>query len=112
MQYTVVFSELAKKSIGKYIFLYADYFEEFFTDTWLWCEEDIQELYKKSAKELYRQIYDTIEEKFSRAILPYSVLENVIRSTTLILWNRRIALEYEESENIRTITDIKIWYKH
>jgi hypothetical protein len=110
--FTIQITEKVDLSIKKYVDLYTDYFQELYTDTWIWAEDTIQKNYKVSGKKLFQSIYDIIQEKLSQEILPYSILGNDVRTATLTLWNRRIALEYSESGTVRTITDIKIWYKH
>lgn len=99
----VIFSIKATKTLKQYSDNYLNYYEELYSDSWIWSQETIIDWYIRESIQRYNEIADTIELKLEQDIVSYSGSEVVIRWRTKIL-----LVTFKDEWNSRTITDIEI----
>ena len=101
----VKFSESAINAINDYSRRYREYYEELYSDTGIWWEDQIIDNYIKESITRRSEIIDLIDLKLKEeTILGRQPWETILLSwrskTLLILW--------EDSDNERIITKISI----
>ena len=101
--YKIIFSENFWNTLGKYSDSYLNYFEELYSDSWIWSEDIIIDYYGKESRIRYTEIVDIVEEKLSNPLISYH------NQTAIIRWRSKILLvSFIDDENTRIITDLEI----
>lgn len=99
----VVFDTIALDGINRYIERYTLYFEELYSDTGVWNEQEIIKSYKKEGYARYDSILDTIESALSAEIISYT------KSETYIRWKSKIIIvSFRDIDDLRIVEKIEI----
>ncbi len=99
----IIFTKNAIKNIEVYIDLYTSYFTEFYSNTGIWSEEIIIEMYSKEGEKRFFEIVDAITQTLQRTIISYP--NNIAK----IRWKSKIlTIKFTDDGNSRIIENIKI----
>jgi len=112
--FKVKFSLESVEKIDFFIEKYLKIFEKRFSDTWIFNEKIILEVYRQKSIEFKNEIYNSIEDVFwNSEILWYKSLENNKRRSWITIGNYNLFIEYfEDLENkIRVIEKVEFHKK-
>lgn len=99
----VNFSSKATKSLKQYSDNYLNYYEDLYSDSWIWSQDKIIDWYILESIQRYNEIVDSIEAKLGEDIVSYNDNEVIIR------WRSKILLvSFKDAWDTRIITDIEI----
>jgi len=101
--YKVNVTKRVIEKIQKYIKSYRWYHEDLYLDSGVWNEELIIDGYFQEAKNRYKEIRFTLENKISQAIPSY------LNNQAIIRWRSKIlVVSFRERDDTRIITDLEI----
>lgn len=89
--------------MNQYIKKYTLYFEELYSDTGLWNENQIIESYKKEWYARYDEIIDTLVAALSKDVITYTWSETIIHWRSKVIFVR-----FRDEEALRIIDSIEI----
>lgn len=99
----VVFDDLALSGVNRYIEKYTEYYEELYSDTWLWNEFQIIESYKREWYARYDEIIDSIVNILWNEVISY------IHNETMIRWKSKIIIvRFHDEWALRIVEKIEI----
>ncbi|MDP2103288.1 MAG: hypothetical protein Q8K26_00010 [Candidatus Gracilibacteria bacterium] len=103
--YRVQYSEEVRTSIKEYSRRYREYFEELYSDTGIWSEEQILDQYRKEALQRRAEIIALLDDRLSVDV----VLGRTPQNTAIFLWRSKIILvSWQDYRSDRIITHISI----
>ena len=101
--YNVVFDPLAYIWIDRYIVEYTRYYENLYSDTGIWSEDEIIDSYCREGYARYDEIVDTITHTLENDIISY------MKNETLLRWRTRVIIvKFSDEWSQRVVTDIEI----
>lgn len=101
--FKVILNKNTIKKLQSYSKNYRNYFEEIYSDTWIWNEDTIIESYLKESIFRYEEIKTKIISRLSDSIITRKNNQAIIR------WRSKILIiSFQDSWDTRTITDLEI----
>lgn len=99
----IIYSEKVEKILEKYIENFNSYYENLYSDSWIWSEEIIIKSYKKEAFDRKDDIINTINKKLWDTIIVYS------ENKAILKWRRKfLIVEFFDYNWYRIIFDLEI----
>lgn len=86
--YKVILSEDTIMIIDKYSLKYREYFEELYSDTGIWAENQILDQYRKESLQRRQEIIYLLADKLSKD----TILGRTSENTTVFSWRSKLLL--------------------
>ena len=111
--YKVEYDIWVVDEINNFVNWYLKSFVQRFNDTWIYNEDIIVLMYIDKSDNIKKEIFKEIKESLEQELVWKRLSSDGILSSTIIVWNYRLFVEYKESlwKKLRTIKCVKFHKK-